>query len=45
MENPLKSKSLFGICTQHNASFFAKKIIKIEFVMKKIEIDKRDKLC
>jgi len=26
-------QSLFGICTQHNDSFFAKKIIKIEFDM------------
>jgi len=31
-------QSLFGIWMQHNVSFFAKKIIKIEFNMNKKEI-------
>ena len=30
---------------QHNASFFAKKIIKNEFDMKKMQLHKIDKLC
>lgn len=30
---------------QHNASFFAKKIIKNEFDMKKMQLQKIDKLC
>ena len=30
---------------QHNASFFAKKIIKNEFDMKKMQLRKIDKLC
>ena len=30
---------------QHNARFFAKKIIKNEFDMKKMQLRKIDKLC